>query len=47
MAILDDAGMYVAEVYGGIDGSDFTGKERDITVVARKYPLESSTADLA
>lgn len=41
MAFLEDSGMYVAEVYGGIDGSDFTGNERDITVVARKLPLDS------
>jgi SAM-dependent methyltransferase len=42
MAILDRAGMYVAEVYGSIDGAEFTGSERDITVVAKKHPVESS-----
>ncbi len=44
MAILGGAGMYVAEVYGSIDGSDFTGRERDITVVARKLPHGSGEA---
>jgi 2-polyprenyl-3-methyl-5-hydroxy-6-metoxy-1,4-benzoquinol methylase len=44
MAILGAAGMYVAEVYGSIDGSDFAGTERDITVVARKHPDGSDEA---
>ncbi len=44
MAILGGAGMYVAEVYGSIDGSEFTGRERDITVVARKLPHGSDEA---
>lgn len=39
-AILGDAGLDVAEVYGGVDGSPLTEGARDITIVAKRAPSD-------